>query len=284
MASFSQRHNYVQPPEITIREDMPSKFRWPLAQIAARRVGSDVLLQIVEGFLDPYGLNPLPPSSSAMMAQLIVRDFDANLAKVRQWLDACEWFRVYDITEGVHAYLARQDHKVSGLGAEGFPKAPVFERDINTYFIKTGIGWQFLNGQLVTRGNETFENTVKSAIVALEGDKKPTAVAHVQFAITALSARPTANTSGAVSHATSAVECVLGEISTGKKKGLSDYLQENPGLFHPALKEGLGKVYAYASDVARHGKEGTEPAPEDAEFVVSTCAAVCTLLTRKRPK
>jgi hypothetical protein len=77
---------------------------------------------------------------------------------------------------------------------------------------------------------------------------------------------------------------VLGEITTGKKKGLSEYLQENPGLFHPALKEGLDKVYGYASDVARHGKEGTQPAHEDAEFVVATCAAVCTLLTRKHPK
>jgi len=103
-------------------------------------------------------------------------------------------------------------------------------------------------------------------------------------AINALSARPTVNTSGAVTHATSAVECVLGEITTGKKKGFSEYLQENPGLFHPALKDGLGKIYAYASDVARHGKEGTEPAREDAEFVVATCAAVCTLLTRKHPK
>jgi hypothetical protein len=150
--------------------------------------------------------------------------------------------------------------------------------------VRAGIGWQLVEGEILTRGDEAFESTVKTAVIALEGDKKPTAAGHLRFAISALSARPTANTSGAVTHATSAVECVLGEITTGKKKGLSDYLQENPSLFHPALKEGLGKIYAYASDVARHGKEGTKPAYEDAEFTLATCAAVCTLLIRKNPK
>ena len=130
-------------------------------------------------------------------------------------------------------------------------RAVPFRQEINDYFTYAGIGWQLVDGEFVTRGDEAFENTVKTAVVALEGDNKPTAAGHVQFAISALSARPTADTSGAVSHATSAVECVLGEITTGKKRGLSDYLRKNPGLFHPALKEGLGKIYAYASDVAR---------------------------------
>jgi hypothetical protein len=42
-------------------------------------------------------------------------------------------------------------------------------------------------------------------------------------------------------------------------------------------------IYGYASDEgARHGKEGTEPTGEEAEFAVAVCAAVCALLTRKR--
>ena len=62
---------------------------------------------------------------------------------------------------------------------------------------------------------------------------------------------------------------------------LRKYLDKNPSLFHPALKKGLDGIYGYASDEgARHGKEGTEPTGEEAEFAV----AVCALLTRKRPK
>jgi hypothetical protein len=58
-------------------------------------------------------------------------------------------------------------------------------------------------------------------------------------------------------------------------------LDKTPTLFHPALKKGLDGIYGYASDVARHGKEGAEPAREEAEFIVAVCAAACSLLTRK---
>ncbi len=86
---------------------------------------------------------------------------------------------------------------------------------------------------------------------------------------------------GAVAHATRAVECVLGEI-TGEALTLGKYLDRHPGLFRPTLKKGLDGIYGYASDEgARHGKEGTEPTGEEAEFAVAACAAVCTLLTRK---
>jgi hypothetical protein len=65
---------------------------------------------------------------------------------------------------------------------------------------------------------------------------------------------------------------------------LGDHLKIS-GLFHPALKKGLGGVYGYASEEgARHGKEGTEPSIEDSEFVIAVCAAVCTLLMRKHAK
>ena len=147
-----------------------------------------------------------------------------------------------------------------------------------------GIGWQLVEGKIVTRGDEVFEDTVKTAVAVLEKDAKPTAARRLHLAISALSTRPKADTSGAVTHATSAVECVLGEI-TGQKTTLGKYLDKYPTLFRPTLKKGLDGIYGYASDEgARHGKERTEPAREEAEFVVAVCAAVCTLLTRKRPK
>ena len=66
---------------------------------------------------------------------------------------------------------------------------------------------------------------------------------------------------------------------------LGKYLNKHPLLFHPALKKGIDGVYGYASDEgARHGKEGTEPTTEEAEFAVAVCAAVCTLLARRHPE
>jgi hypothetical protein len=117
----------------------------------------------------------------------------------------------------------------------------------------------------------------------LEEDAKPTAAGRLHFALRALSIRPKPDTSGAVAHATGAVECVLGEI-TGQEMTLGEYLNKHSDLFHPALKKGLHGIYGYACDEgARHGKEGTEPPREEAEFALAVCAAVCTLLTQKHP-
>ena len=205
-----------------------------------------------------------------------------GLDAIREMIDECHWSRVYDVVEAVYKDLkVPVEDEGGGIVTDHAPK---FENEINEYFVYAEIGWQLRNGVIRTRGDEVFENSVNTAVKALEEDEKPTAAGHILFAIKALSTRPKANTSGAVTHATSAVECVLGEI-TGAPMGIGDYLKRNPQLFHAALKKGLEGIYGYASDEgARHGKEGTEPTREDAEFVIATCSAVCTLLVRKHPK
>src|ERR1035438_6156265 len=65
---------------------------------------------------------------------------------------------------------------------------------------------------------------------------------------------------------------------------LGKYLDRYPKLFHPSLRKALDGIYGFASDAgARHGKEGVEPSYDEAVFVLSTCAAVCTLLTKQPP-
>jgi hypothetical protein len=194
----------------------------------------------------------------------------------KKHIKACEWFRIYEIIEGIFK-LVHERTSSFNPGA-----CLVLARAINNAFIEQNIGWQLADGKVIMRGNEAFEKTMRTAVDILERDAKPTAGGHLRAAVSALSARPKANTSGAVAHATSAVECVLGEI-TGQKRTLGKYLAEHSAVFHPALRKALDGVYGYASDQgARHGKEGIEPSREEAEFVVATCAASCTLLTQKR--
>jgi AbiJ N-terminal domain 4 len=294
MSLFSERHNFAQPKCIRYRDELPPELRLPIIDLAARWVNSNALLKMVAAVLDPYGIEPKTQSRKLFdgSRQTLPPAGDAPLDATRKAITECSWPRVYDIVEFIYHFFKQQDGPEDEPPASrglrhirnGGELAPLFEIAINRYFVHAEIGWQLRNGSVSTRGNDVFESTISNSVSVLEQDQKPTAARHIQLAIGALSSRPKPDTSGAVAHATSAVECVLGEITTGKKRVLSDYLQENPGLFHPALKEGLGKIYAYASDVARHGKEGTEPAREDAEFAVATCAAVCTLLTRKQRK
>ncbi len=162
--------------------------------------------------------------------------------------------------------------------------ASTFTGELNGFFIEEGVGWQLVDGQIVARGDKGFQDAVKMAATQLNENQRPTAASHIKFAVKALSERPTPDTAGAVAHATSAVECLLNDI-TGQVMTLGKYLDKHQGLFHPALKKALDGVYGYASDAgARHGREGREPSFDEAQFALTTCVAACTLLTATNPK
>jgi AbiJ N-terminal domain 4 len=193
-------------------------------------------------------------------------------------------FKVYDIIEALYAAMAKQDAITKRTAPRFANTRSKFAEELNEFFIEEGIGWQLVNGQIVARGDEGFQEAVKTAHSQLNENQRPTAASHIRFAVTALSERPKPNTSGAVAQATSAVECLLHDI-TGQEMTLGKYLDKHPSLFHPALKKALDGVYGYASDAgARHGKEGQEPSFDEAQFAVTTCATACSLLTAMNPK
>lgn len=267
MASFSQRHGYSgHAKEITVREDAPESIRVVAFNTAASLgLGGHSLRDIV---CEALRKRPDPDNWS-----------EGNVWREAEYeFYECDWFKVYDIIEALYATLLKRDERL-------FEKnAPGFEKELNDAFVEEGIGWQLVKGQIVARGDEGFQKAVKTAASQLQENQRPTAASHIQSAVRALSARPKANTPGAVAHATSAVECLLHDI-TGHAMTLGGYLDKYPQLFHPALKKALNGVYGYASDAgARHGKEGKEPNFDEAQFVVTTCAATCTLLTAMNPK
>ncbi len=280
--TFSARLGHAQPKAITYRDELPEKFRLPIFAMLRRYTNPDFLWERIEKLFNPYGTDEWPESTGAISVAK-EEDHPRTIAAKRVLL-RCPWFRVYDVIEDIYDQLCFYDSELRSDPDEE-PRSGSFHQEINDYFTHVGIGWKLDdNGKIATRGDEAFEGTVKVAIDALEEAAKPTAAGHLRFAIAALSVRPNANTSGAVVHATNAVECVLGEL-TGKSMTLGKYLDRYPDLFHKSLKKGLDGIYGYASDEgARHGKEGTQPSEEEAEFAVATCAAVCTLLIRKRPK
>lgn len=263
--SFSQRHRLAGPPPGTLlRDEVPISFRMFLVNLPHTHVGIEFheLQKVTCEVLQEWPDENLPP----------YYDYKKHIQK-------CEWFRIYEIIEGLYRLLCGKD----GLYHDD---STSFFKVINEAFVAQNIGWQLdYNGNIVTRGDEVFENTLGIAVDVLGQNNKLTAADHLKSAIRALSERPKANTPGAVSHSTNAVECVLGDLTGIKGLTLGKYLDRYPKLFHPAIKKALNGVYGYASDAgARHGKEGIEPSHEEARFAVATCAAVCTLLTNQPPQ
>lgn len=262
MTSFSQRHGYSgTAKEITIREDAPESIR-VVALETAPLVGvqgsalRDIVCRILRKRPDPNNW-----SAGNIWQEVEYLFYD------------CDWFKAYDIIEAINK-TAQDRGDFSGTYAKA----------INDCFIEEGIGWQLVDGLIVARGDEGFQQALKTAASKLLDNQRPTAAGHIQSAIRALSERPKANTAGAVAHATSSVECVLHDI-TGEAMTLGKYLDKHPSLFHPSLKKALDGVYGYASDAgARHGREGKEPTFAEAQFAVTTCAAACSLLTETNPK
>ncbi len=293
---FAGRHGFTRPKPITYHEELPTPLVAAAVRILCEHMRAEYLRETCEKFFDPY--------------RTVGRFYKSANPLVD--LSTLCWYELYSLIEHVAeelidddtGTLTRLSHELStplpppfdgmvpssrvddpSYDSDQELRAPRFGRAINDFFVHEGIGWQLDGeGKVVTRGDENFTESVEGAISKLDDTGRPTAAQHLKASRQALSERPKPDTAGAVSRATSAVECVLHDI-TGESMTLGKYLSAYPGLFHPALQKGLDGIYGYASDDgARHGKEGTLPTPEAARFVVATCSSICTLLAETNPK
>jgi hypothetical protein len=263
--SFSSRHGFNPAKDITIREDAPENLRYFVMQTAAYLgYRPDPLRQIVCRVL-----RVIPKEGER-------RYRDENIqTEVRELMNTCPWFRVYDIIEALHASLASSDEYTSE------DNAGAFTRELNEFFVDEGIGWQLVDGKIVTRGTEAFESVVTEATTALDASQRPTAAKHLHEALQGLSRRPEADLPGAAYHAMGSLECVARDLTGDPKATLGDILKRYPRLLPKPLDEALSKVWGYASNEARHVVEGREISREEAELLVGLSATVSTYLSRK---
>lgn len=152
---------------------------------------------------------------------------------------------------------------------------------LHEFFIEEGIGWQLVNGQIVTRGTEAFETVVTEATSGLATSERPTAAKHLHEALEDLSRRPQADLPGAAYHAMGSLECVARDLTGNSKATLGEILRRHPNLLPKPLDAALSQVWGYASEVARHVREGREIGREEAELLVGLSATVSTYLVRK---
>lgn len=81
-------------------------------------------------------------------------------------------------------------------GREAQPER--FERELNQYFRRRGIGWQLSDGRIEIRGDDEFEAVVAPARHELEDSGRTTAANEIGEALRDLSARPKPDRTGAI--------------------------------------------------------------------------------------
>jgi len=296
MSSFSQRQGYVRPKKIEFRDTLPIYLRVPILNILKECLNARFLIERISTILDPYGISPLPrykeplqvPMEGDTPGRVSKEEDTPDQAALKGVLLGCEWFQVYDILEDIFGQLRFYEDEVHpGEETRSYP----LQKKINEYFAYAGIGWRMVNGQIIARQDEADEIAIQAAESELQEGGRPTAAQRLHSAVRALSERPKPDTAGAVSHATSAVECVLGEITGEPNLTLGEQLgdkllsQLKFPPHHGALIKALQGIWGFACNAgARHGKEGVEPDVEEARFVLTGCAAACSLLNARYPK
>jgi hypothetical protein len=145
---------------------------------------------------------------------------------------------VYDFIERVHRRLGKGTSEVaSGRAAE-------FQDGLNDFFVEQGIGWQMVDGEIITRGTEAFESAVHEAGKVLESAGRTTASDEIHEALADLSRRPKPDLTGAIQHGMAALECVARDACGDPKATLGELIKKNPNLNPEAAgyrgREGLG--------------------------------------------
>ena len=257
-SSFSRRHGYGQDDiEITIREDAPDVTR-PAIPIIAEESG-------------------MTPSviRSIIVRVLLVRPDPSNWSEYPNvWDDVlslitdCFWNRVYDIAELIHASFA-----------PGYPeRARGFEDRLNQCFWENSIVWEMQNGKVIFR-DEALSDATKNAVASLEHAVRERAANEIREALRDISRRPEPDLTGSIQHSIAALESTARDVTGKPNRTLGQLV---PHLELPVPRNtAVDKLWAYASDRARHVREGLTVDPSEAVLIVSVACAVCTFLSQR---
>ncbi|WP_348645808.1 hypothetical protein [Methylocystis sp. H15] len=258
--SFSDRHGYgPRDAEITVREDAPEDLRFAVAQIATAA-----------------GMSPKTIRNVVCQVMLVApdrnnwSDYPNIWEEVLGLLQGCEWFKVYDIAEALWRSLQYQDENQS-----------VFQDELNRCFREKGIGWELKNPDgIIFRGGETFTATTGEASKVLKESGRSVAANEIHEALADISRRPFPDRTGAIQHAIAALECTARDV-TGKPNATLGALLSRLDLPEP-LNTAVEKLWGFASDRARHLREGQNVDDLEAELIVSVACAVSVFLVKKK--
>lgn len=260
---FSRRHGFRRTieAEISVRHDAPYDLRGVLVELA-------------------YSCGFGPKSLRSLVCRVLLKRPDPNNwseypnieDEVRELLDDCIWYRVYDVAEALYQKMSEAPYSYD-------PEK--FVTELNAYFIENGIGWQLTEGTINVRGPEVLQGAVETAKSVLQSYGLKTARQELHEALIDLSRRPEPDISGAVQHSMASLECVAREIVGNPRATLGEILKWQSGLIPKPPDDAVARAWGYASEHARHIREGRESSFEEAELAVGICAAVSTYLVKK---
>ena len=211
METFSKRYGYNSvEKEIVIREEAPIELRSFIVQT-----------------LYAYGFTPKSVRLYFCQTLRVAPDTQNNWGdenvrfEVQDLIETCDWYKVYDIIEGLYRQIDR--NQVS------------FAEELNEYFKVNGIGWKLDNGQIIYRGGDIFEKDLRKAETLMALANFNTAKGEIQEAINDLSRRPKPDITGAIQHGVACLEVVSREIVGNRNETLGALIKQNSNIVHATI-------------------------------------------------
>ncbi|MCY4420956.1 MAG: hypothetical protein OXC42_06860 [Gammaproteobacteria bacterium] len=256
---FSDRQGYRPPAtKITIREDAPSSLRHAIPLIASEAgMQPSTMRQVICRVL------LVPPDQHNWSEYPNIWD------EVVQLIEDAQWYKVYDITEALHAELVIWNSE----------SADELERRLNDFFVENGIGWELRDSQITHRGSEAFAKSTHEVPDELDKSSYQRAANEMREALKDISRRPKPDITGAIQHAMAALETTAREVSAQPNLTLGKLI---PLLNLPApLDQAVHKLWGYASDRGRHIREQQSVDHAEAELIVAVAGALCAYLAQR---
>jgi hypothetical protein len=196
--------------------------------------------------------------------------------EVQSLMANAPWFRIYDLMEA----FGRDDYLATAQVANHLSFADLVNQALDEF----NLGWRLQGGQIVAMGDDVSRPLLDDAVAALGSHGLPTAQRELQESVRDLSRRPEPDCSGAVQHAMTALEAVARMATSEPNPTFGQLLSRHRDLLKEPLRTGLEKLWGYASEQARHGREGNHVELVEAHAVVSIAAAVVPYLLAKLPE
>lgn len=182
---------------------------------------------------------------------------------------SAEWFEFFDFIEELAEIL-----KSNG-------ELHDFEANVNRILEEENIGWRLTDGVLLVNDGDSIVAIDGTLETALEESGFAVASKEIREAREDLSRRPEPDLSGAIHHAMAALESVSRKICGDQKATLGEIVKQNPDLFPRPVDDAVSKLWGFASEQGRHGKESRRLEWAESLLVVGIAGSLCSYLINK---
>ena len=283
MEPFSRRYGFAGEPEELVYDGAPESLRYGILSILEKELSlipsriREIVCTVLRVRTDPNNWSEYP-----------------NIwDEVQDLFYGCEWYKVYDVCEGIYSALERSDVEwVGTANGSRFLRSVdelkgEFQDKVNALFRELGIGYEMRNGRLERRTTALVDLKIVQARELLLSDPRFSGPCE-QFerAINCWSLRPRQDSVNAIKEAVGALEGIARIVSGLQQETLGkivDRFFKNKA--HPAICELIDKIWGYSSSQGgiRHGQVAPlSVGEEEADLLLGVTASLILYIGIKR--